>query len=72
SVGMDKAMSFVRMAARLKDEIIVAQPSSYDPSTAPSELPEHVRSFLSGATDMPDEFVAGCWLVFSQTIWTYE
>ncbi|KAJ7190144.1 hypothetical protein GGX14DRAFT_580107 [Mycena pura] len=72
SVGMDKAMSFVRIAARLKDEIIVAQPPTYDPSTAPSELPEHVRSFLGGATDMPDEFVAGCWSAFSQTIWMYE
>jgi hypothetical protein len=55
-----------------KDEIIVAQPSNYDPSTAPSELPENVHSFLGGATDMPDDFVIGCWSAFSQTIWTYE
>ncbi|KAF8182762.1 hypothetical protein K438DRAFT_1767198 [Mycena galopus ATCC 62051] len=34
SVGMDKTTSFVRMpAARLKDEIIVAQPSNSDPSS---------------------------------------
>ncbi|KAJ7602958.1 hypothetical protein DFH06DRAFT_1257773 [Mycena polygramma] len=72
SIGMDKATAFVRLASRLKDEIVLAQPSTYDPSTAPSELPEHVRSFLGEATDMPDEFVSGCWSAFSQTIWTHE
>ncbi|KAF7372143.1 hypothetical protein MVEN_00073200 [Mycena venus] len=72
AVGMDKAMAFVRFASRLKDEIILAQKSTYDPSQAPSELPEHVRSFLGGATDMPEDFVSGCWTAFSQTIWTYE
>jgi hypothetical protein len=72
AVGMDKAMAFVRLAARLKDEIVLAQPSDYDPSTAPSELPEHVRSFLGGATELPDQFVSGCWSAFSETIWTYN
>ncbi|KAJ7871333.1 hypothetical protein B0H13DRAFT_2012715 [Mycena leptocephala] len=72
AVGMDKAMAFVRLAARLKDEIVLSQPSTYDPSKAPSEIPEHVRSFLGGATDMPDEFVSGCWSAFSETIWTYD
>ncbi|KAJ6564878.1 hypothetical protein DFH09DRAFT_1475350 [Mycena vulgaris] len=72
AIGMDKAMAFVRLAALLKDEIILAQKSSYDPSTAPNELPEHVRTFLGGATDMPDQFVTGCWAAFNQTIWAYE
>ncbi|KAJ6562697.1 hypothetical protein DFH09DRAFT_1478636 [Mycena vulgaris] len=72
AIGMDKAMAFVRLAALLKDEIILAQTSSYDPSTAPNELPEHVRTFLGGATDMPDQFVSGCWAAFNQTIWAYE
>ncbi|KAJ7877878.1 hypothetical protein B0H13DRAFT_1631479 [Mycena leptocephala] len=72
SVGMDKAMSFVRLASRLKDEILLAQDSMHDPSLAPTDIPEHVRSFLGGATDMPDAFVSGCWEAFSETIWTYE
>ncbi|KAK7049060.1 hypothetical protein R3P38DRAFT_2505145 [Favolaschia claudopus] len=71
-IGMDKAMAFIRLASRLKDEIILAQNSTYDPAQPPSEIPEHVQSFLGGATDMPDEFVAGCWTAFSETIWTYE
>ncbi|KAJ7788390.1 hypothetical protein B0H13DRAFT_2395046 [Mycena leptocephala] len=60
SVGMDKVMSFVRLASRLKDEISLAQDATHDPSQAPSELPEHVRSFLGGAIDMPNDFVSGC------------
>ncbi|KAJ7662582.1 hypothetical protein DFH06DRAFT_987125 [Mycena polygramma] len=72
SVSMEKAMSFVRLAAQLKDEIALAQDPDYDPTTAPQQIPEHVRSFLGGATDMPDEFVSGCWTAFSETIWTYN
>ncbi|KAJ7921546.1 hypothetical protein B0H13DRAFT_2415239, partial [Mycena leptocephala] len=72
SISMEKAMAFVRLAARLKDEIILAQKSTYDPSNAPSDLPENVKSFLGCATDMPDEFVSGCWAAFSETIWDYN
>ncbi|KAJ7884428.1 hypothetical protein B0H13DRAFT_2537394, partial [Mycena leptocephala] len=72
SVSMEKAMMFVRLAARLKDEIILAQHSTYDPTSAPQEIPENVRSFLGCATDMPDEFVSGCWTAFSNTIWDYN
>ncbi|KAF8171058.1 hypothetical protein K438DRAFT_1773462 [Mycena galopus ATCC 62051] len=72
AISMDKAMKFVRLGAQLKDEIIVRQSSSYDPFKAPSELPEHVHAFLGTATDMPEEFVSGCWTAFSETIWTYN
>ncbi|KAF7378197.1 hypothetical protein MSAN_00244300 [Mycena sanguinolenta] len=72
SITMEKAMAFVRLASRLKDEIILAQKSTYDPSSAPSDIPEHVRSFLGCATGMSDEFVAGCWEAFSETIWHYN
>ncbi|KAJ7933282.1 hypothetical protein B0H13DRAFT_2306962 [Mycena leptocephala] len=72
SVSMEKAMTFVRLAARLKDEIILAQNSTYDPSSAPSEIPDNVRSFLGCATGMTDEFVAGCWAAFGNTIWDYN
>lgn len=72
AIGMDKAMAFVRLASRLKDEIILAQEATHNPSQTPAELPEHVRSFLGAATDMPDEFVSGCWATFSQTIWAYD
>ncbi|KAK7014291.1 hypothetical protein R3P38DRAFT_3401050 [Favolaschia claudopus] len=66
AVTMDKAMSF------LKDEIIVAQEADYDPANPPPKIPEYVRSFLGCATEMPDEFVSGCWTAFQDTIWTYD
>jgi hypothetical protein len=72
SVTMEKAMSFVRLASQLKDEIILAQAAAYDLATAPTEIPEHVRSFLGCATDIPEEFVSGCWGAFSDTIWSYD
>ncbi|KAJ7353282.1 hypothetical protein DFH08DRAFT_987489 [Mycena albidolilacea] len=72
SVTMDKAMSFVRLASQLKDEIILAQAADYDLAAAPTEIPENVRSFLGCATDMPEDFVSGCWSAFSDTIWSYD
>ena len=71
SVTMEQVMSFVRLASQLKDEIILAQAKDYAPAAAPAEIPEHVRSFLGCATDMTEEFVAGCWGAFSDTIWSY-
>ncbi|KAJ7768564.1 hypothetical protein B0H14DRAFT_3591630 [Mycena olivaceomarginata] len=47
TVGMDKAMPFVRLAA--KDEIILAQGSAHDPLQAPSEIPD--ESLFFGAMD---------------------
>ncbi|KAF7372129.1 hypothetical protein MVEN_00071800 [Mycena venus] len=72
SVTMDKTMSFVRLASQLKDEIILAQTTDYDPAAALIEISEHVRSFLCCATNMPEEFVSGCWNAFSDTIWSYD
>jgi hypothetical protein len=65
-------MSFVRLASQLEDEIILAQAADYDPAAAPTEIPENVRSFLGCATDMPEDFVSGCWSAFSDTIWSYD
>ena len=69
AIGMEKAMMFVRLATRLKDEILSKQKPGHDPSTPPDMLPLNVKDFLSHAVQIPGEFVEGCWHAFARTVW---
>ena len=69
TIGMEKAMSFVRLATKLKDEILSKQKVGHDASEAPDILPENVKEFLGRAIDLPDEYVHGCWTAFRWTVW---
>ena len=69
AIGMEKAMTFVRLATRLKDEVLSKQKVGHDANDPPDLLPENVKEFLGSAIDLPDEYVNGCWTAFRQTIW---
>lgn len=68
-IGLEKGMTFVRLATRLKDEIISKQKAGHSPSDPPDSLPENVHEFLGNAVDIPTEYVQGCWTAFKQTVW---
>jgi hypothetical protein len=68
-IGIEKGMTFVRLATRLKDEILMQQRPSYNPEEPPDRLPENVSEFLGNAVDIPDEYINGCWNVFRQLVW---
>ncbi|KAJ7715127.1 hypothetical protein B0H16DRAFT_1435194 [Mycena metata] len=72
SLGMEKAMAFVRLAGRLKDAITTAQPPSHNAAEPPDELPDGIRTFLGAAVDLPMEYIDGCWKAFANLIWTYD
>ncbi|KAF7324005.1 hypothetical protein MKEN_00622500 [Mycena kentingensis (nom. inval.)] len=72
SIGMEKGMQFVRMAARLKDAIITAQPPSANPEAPPDHLPPKFESFLGSAIGIPSDYVQGCWAAFSGLAWDYK
>jgi hypothetical protein len=69
AIGMEKAMTFVRLATQLKDEILSKQKVGHDANEPPNLLPENVQEFLGCAIDLPDEYVRGCWTAFRRTIW---
>ncbi|KAJ6456990.1 hypothetical protein C8R47DRAFT_1082234 [Mycena vitilis] len=75
SLGMEKAMEFIRIGARLKDtkdSILVAQPPHHDAAEAPESIPDHIREFMGSSIDLPPEFIDGCWTAFGSLIWTYD
>lgn len=69
AIGIENAMSFIRLATRLKEEILFKQPPGHDPSEPPDELPQNVKDFIGSAAKIPDAYVQGCWDVFRGTIW---
>jgi hypothetical protein len=69
AIGMEKAMRFVRLATRLKDEILSKQKVGHDANEVPDTLPENVQEFLGSALHLPHEYVHGCWTAFGRTIW---
>jgi hypothetical protein len=70
AIGMEKAMTFVHLATRLKDEVLSKQKVGHDTLNDPPDvLPGNVKEFLSSAIDLPDEYVDGCWMAFRRTIW---
>ncbi|KIM75798.1 hypothetical protein PILCRDRAFT_798649 [Piloderma croceum F 1598] len=68
-IGMEKGMTFVRLATHLKDEILMQQRPSYNLEEPPDRLPENVSEFLGNAMNIPDEYIEGCWNVFRQLVW---
>jgi hypothetical protein len=72
SIGMEKGMQFIRLAARLKDKIITAQPPSHDAAEPPADIPDDIRTFLGAAVDLPMDYVDGCWKAFSDLVWSYD
>src|SRR6267154_231010 len=71
-IGMEKAMLFVRLATRLKDEIVSKQKPGHDPTQPPELLPPNVTDFLGHAVQIPDEYVSGCWHTFKRMVWQHD
>lgn len=69
AIGIEKAMSFMRLASQLKNEILHAQKPTHDVSEPPGDLPDNVKEFLGDSNDMPMEFVDGCWQAFKEVVW---
>jgi hypothetical protein len=69
AIGMEKGMAFVRLASRLKVEILSHQGPGHNPDESPDRLPENVEKFLGNAANIPDNYVRGCWDVFRGVIW---
>ena len=70
--GLAEAVSFVGTAVKLKQSILQALMTDYNPSYAPSELPDNVCAFLDQTADISNSFVLGCWHAFSDTIWSLD
>ena len=58
---LEKLLSFIHYASRLKNEILLAQPSTQNTQKAPLDLPDAIEIFLAAVCNMVLEDVADCW-----------
>ncbi|KAF8175739.1 hypothetical protein K438DRAFT_1727646 [Mycena galopus ATCC 62051] len=47
-------------------------PPHHDATKPPELIPDEIHNFLAGATEMPVDFVDGCWKAFGSLIWAYN
>jgi len=69
---LKQLLSFVHYASTLKNEILLAQPSTQNTQTAPLDLPDGIEIFLAAVCNMVPEDVADCWGVVRDLIWDME
>jgi KDZ transposase family protein len=69
---LKQLLSFIHYASRLKNEILLAQPSTQNTQIAPLDLPDAIEIFLAAVCDMLLEDVADCWSVVRDLIWDME
>ncbi|KAJ7580827.1 hypothetical protein C8J56DRAFT_794833 [Mycena floridula] len=67
---IDDVLSFIRLTAGLKNDILFGQKPSHNPETIPQELPQNVLSFLSSTMDLSLDHLNCLWATFGVTIWT--
>lgn len=72
SIGMEKSMKFILLAASWKDVILALEPPLQEVHEPPVTLPEIIRTRLGTTLQIQDEYIEGCWKAFKNVIWTYN
>ena len=68
---INQVFRFISLAIKLKDDIILVQPSSVSVSEPPEILPPTTMVFLQRSCEMMEEYVIDCWNILKLIIW-YE
>jgi hypothetical protein len=69
---LSKVLRVTRFTICLKNDILLAQPATHPPETAPLILPPAVVSFLSRACALPPAFIIAFWDGMRHAIWREE
>lgn len=70
NVSLTQLMSFTRILAVLKDDILLPQPISVSVDEPPHLLPPTIATFVSDATGIKPESIPKCWHLLKEEIWS--
>jgi hypothetical protein len=65
-----KLSCLIQYASRLKNEILLAQPSSHLPNVIPQFLPVSIIKFLASSCILSEQEVEECWKVVKELVWS--
>jgi hypothetical protein len=68
-LSFSQVQQFVLLASKLKDDIILAQPSSILVFDPPEILPPTIATFLQHCCDISADCVDSCWHTLKSTVW---
>ena len=71
-IGFEQIVKFITYAARLKDDILLAQPASYSPNQSEPILPPTIQKFLSDVSTIPLQSISKFWSVLAHVAWDYN
>lgn len=71
-IGFEQIVKFIIYAARLKDDILLAQPASYSPNQSQPILPPTIQEFLSDVSTIPLQSISKFWSVLAHVAWNYN
>ncbi len=71
-LSFGQVQQFISLASRLKDDILLTQPSSVLVLDPPDVLPPSVSTFLQNSCAMSVYCVEACWNTLNSTIWNDE
>ncbi|KAG1722842.1 uncharacterized protein EDB91DRAFT_1063730 [Suillus paluster] len=68
-LSLETILTFVTLASAVKEDMILAQPATYDVSTPPDFMPPSVSLFLGSACSLTQDSVRICWSTLKHDIW---
>lgn len=73
NLSLSTIQRFISLVSRLKDDILLAQPSSesVDESDPPDVLPPTIMTFLQTSCSISEDCVNSCWQVLKSTVWLH-
>lgn len=67
-----KISSFLLYAPRFKNDILLAQPSTWPATEPPLFLPQSVSTLLSSLCESDSESINKLWFYLKDTVWHYD
>lgn len=69
NLELHQIIMFLNLSAKLKNDILLAQPSRLPATQTPDVLPPIVAEFLGDALGFPPEDIDKCWDMLKDDVW---
>jgi hypothetical protein len=70
-LSLQQILKFITLSMKMKNDIILVQPTSVPASDPPDFLPPSITLFLQNSCGISETCVTSCWEALKSTVW-YE
>ena len=68
-MSLEQLIKFIMLASKIKNDIILVQPTSIPESHPPNILPPSITLFLQNSCTISEACVTSCWEALKSTVW---